>query len=494
MAALDLTIVSTALKAITSDLGRQELVPWTGSAYLLTACSFGTLYGKFAEIFGRKWVFLFALIAFELGSLICGVAPTMEILIIGRAVAGVGGGGLISMVVVIVSDLVVPQDRGKYLSIISVLYGFSSVVGPLMGGTFSDLATWRWCFFLNIPFGLVTMTIVLVFLKFPPVQGNISEKMKRIDVWGTITFFVASMTLLTPLQLGGSIFAWNSVPVIVMFAIAFVAFGIFGYIEERIATEPLVPLSMFRNLTVTALILISACMGACFFASMYFIALFFQVVNGDSAMQAGLKTSPLILGLVLSEFSGAQLLTKTGKYKYWFIIGPVLMTVGIALISILDTNSPTLMRMAFLFIYGVGVGSLMLMMVLTVQSAVERPMIPVVTSVSQTCQYLGGSLGVAILGTLFNNLVEKNISNNAILVQAMETLKKNGTIVDPTQVLDFLELLKTNKVVQNSGAAQAELVQQFMGAFHIAFLGLLPFTILMGLCGVYVVTRKIVIN
>ncbi|KAJ3376519.1 hypothetical protein HDU84_009796, partial [Entophlyctis sp. JEL0112] len=311
MAALDQTIVSTALKAVVADLGHQELVPWIGSAYLLTAAPFGTLYGKFADLFGRKWVFVFALVVFEAGSLVCGVAPSMDVLILGRAIAGVGGGGIFSCVLIIISDIVSLQDRGKYQGMIGACFGLSSVIGPLVGGAFSDSVSWRWCFYINLPLGALTVATVIVFLRFPVPDGSLASKIKRIDGLGTASLFLAILCLITPLQLGGSVWNWNSAQTIVMLVLSPLFFALFAFVESRIAKEPIVPPSLFASTNATPLLVVAFCVGAAFFSATYYISLFFQVVTNATATQAGIQTIPLVLGVVAMSITSGFAISKT---------------------------------------------------------------------------------------------------------------------------------------------------------------------------------------
>ncbi|KAJ3062587.1 hypothetical protein HDU98_001533 [Podochytrium sp. JEL0797] len=482
MAALDQTIVSTALKSIVRDLGHQELVPWIGSAYLMTAAPFGALYGKFADLFGRKWVFVFALVVFEVGSLICGVATSMNLLILGRAIAGVGGGGIFSCVLIIISDIVSIQDRGKYQGMIGAVFGLSSVIGPLVGGAFSDHVSWRWCFYINLPLGVLTVGTVMLFLKFPIPEGTLSSKIMRIDGYGIVTLFLSIILLITPLQLGGSIWAWNAPQTIAMFALAPFCFAVYVYVELKVAKEPIVPASMFLNSSIPALLVVAFCMGAGFFTSLYYISLFFQVVNGDSATSAGIQSIPLMFGVVcLSIFSGIYI-SKTGNYRRFLLFGPVFMAAGSVLIAFLDGSSLLVERIFYLFIFGVGAGCLVQTRVLGIQASVPVEFIAIVTAVSQTCMTLGGAFGVSIAGTIFNNVIASNVASYPTLMGAIVRLEAAGIPADPANVLQLSYVLQAS----GAGAANSELILVFNHAFKIAYLTLLvyPMGILVAACWV----------
>ncbi|ORY41967.1 MFS general substrate transporter [Rhizoclosmatium globosum] len=336
LVSLDNTIVSTALRGMIMDLGKQELAPWVGSAYMVTSAGFATLYGRFADIFGRKWVFMFAMAMFEIGSLICGVAQTMETLIVGRAIAGVGGGGMNAMVLIMISDIVSIRDRGKYQGLVGAAVGVASILGPIVGGAFSDSSvSWRWCFYINIPFGMVAMGVVSL-LRFPPFTGNMAEKLKRIDYFGALTIFLAILCLICPLQLGGSTWEWNSAPVLIMFPLSAVFFAIFVFVELRMAKDPIVPAGMFVNQNVPTLLAYAISLGAIFFSAIYFISMFFQVVFNNTATQAGVSTIPLVLGMVVTTIGSGIFVSKTEKYVPLLYAGPVFMVIGATLTAFLD--------------------------------------------------------------------------------------------------------------------------------------------------------------
>ncbi|KAJ3069005.1 hypothetical protein HDU98_007911 [Podochytrium sp. JEL0797] len=480
MAALDQTIVSTALKSIVKDLGHQELVPWIGSAYLMTSAPFGALYGKFADLFGRKWVFVFALVIFEVGSFLCGIAPSMGILILGRAVAGVGGGGIFSLVLIIISDIVSIQDRGKYQGMIGAMFGLSSVIGPLVGGAFSDHVSWRWCFYINLPLGVITVATVMIFLKFPIPEGSFESKVRRIDFWGIVTLFAAILLFLTPLQLGGAVWAWSAPQTIIMFVLSPIVFAAFVYVENRVASDPIIPAGMFVNSSVPALLVVAFCMGAGFFSAVYYISLFFQVVNGNSATTAGVQTIPLVFGVVLLSISSGIYISKTGNYRRMLLIGPVFMIAGATLISYLNGGSLLVQKIFYLVIFGIGAGFMIQTRVLGIQASVPIAFIAIVTAISQTCMTLGGAFGVSVSGSIFNNIISEDVGSYPVLLEAISQLQQHGIPADPTEVLELSGLLLSVPFLTNGTAANAELILVFNHAFKVAYLTLLvyPLTIL----------------
>ncbi|KAI8614121.1 major facilitator superfamily domain-containing protein [Chytriomyces sp. MP71] len=481
LAALDQTIVSTALKSIVTDLGKQELVPWIGSAYLLTAAPLGTLYGKFADIFGRKATFIFAITMFEVGSALCGAATSMEFLIAARAVAGIGGGGIFALVLIIISDIVSMQDRGKYQGAIGAVFGLSSVIAPLLGGFFSDKVSWRWCFFINLPLGAVTLFTVVAFLNFPPPAGTIKEKLHRIDGLGALLLFTAIISMVTPLQLGGSVWAWNSPQVIALFAISPVLFAAFAYVELKVAAEPIIPASIFVNATVPAVLFSAFCLGATMLSGSYYLALFFQVVLGESSTQAGLENLPMVFGLVVLSITSGIWISRNGTYRHFFFAAPVIMSIGTGLLSTLNASSSLGLRMLFLFIFGTGVGSLIQVRIITVQAAVPRELIA-------TANTLGGAVGVAITGTLLNNMMTANTTDAVSLNAFVARMNARGVSVHSSDVLELLGMLQAGAEfyprndtvgagVYNATLANAtsELIAGFNASYRSAYLYMLPY-------------------
>ncbi|KAJ3131011.1 hypothetical protein HK100_006984 [Physocladia obscura] len=486
---LDQTIVATALRAIVDDLGQQELISWIGSAFLLTAAPLSTLYGKFADIFGRKWVFVSAIFIFELGSFICGISNSMTMLIIGRAVAGIGGGGIFSLVLIIISDIVSLRDRGTYTGIIGASTGLSSVIGPLIGGALSDHGLWRWCFYINLPLGAITLATVIVFLKFPPVEGSIREKINRIDFIGAALLLAAIVCFLTPLQLGGSSWNWNSGQTIGMFVGSAVLFALFVYIELKVANDPIVSARIFVNPSVPLLLIISLVLGAGFLAGIYYISLFFQVVYGDSATNGGVAIIPAVFGLVVLSVVSGIIASKTGKYVQFLRFGPIIMAVGIVLISLFDGSTSIVVRIISLFVFGLGVGALIQINTLALQCSVPHELIAIATGVTQTCNTLGRAIGIAITGTIANNIIVSDQAGDTDLQYFISKFIDSGISVDPTNTLSILALLENSAAyypnntaaaaIYNSTLAKAtdELINGFTDSFKISYLSLLPYPI-----------------
>ncbi|CAG8642170.1 3583_t:CDS:10, partial [Acaulospora morrowiae] len=411
LAALDMTIVATALPAIVAEFNALDDISWVGTAYLLTGTAVQPTYGKISDIFGRKSTFLGAIITFELGSLLCGLSTNMTMLIISRAIAGIGGGGIFSLVYIIITEIVPIQDRGKYQGIVGGCFGFASVVGPLLGGIFTDHVTWRWTFYINLPLGAITVICVTLVLHLPHPKGSFRQKIKRIDWLGTVVVVVATVSVLLPLSWGGNKYGWTSPIVIVLFCVGGLGFVIFAYIEGWLANEPIAPGHLFLNRTVAFAYAVTLWHGMLFFSLTYFVPLYYQVVKGHTATQSGFDLLPFIFGVSTLSISTGQLLSRTDFFSYNVIclVGSVLMTIGGGLLSTLTETSNRGEQIGYLLIAGMGVGSIMQTILLAVQNSVERKDVASATSLLTFFRTMGAVFGVAILGAILNNELNKNL-------------------------------------------------------------------------------------
>nr|KAJ3418714.1 hypothetical protein HK105_007946 [Polyrhizophydium stewartii] len=403
--AIDQTIVSTAIPAIAKEFQSLDKISWIGTAFLLTSSAFSPLYGKFADIFGRKTTFMVAIIIFEIGSLMCGAANSMELLILGRAVAGVGGAGIFSAGLIIISDIVSFRDRGKYQGILGAVFGVASVVGPLLGGAFTDSISWRWCFYINLPLGAVALVAGFFFLHIPHEGGSIVSKLKRIDYLGTFFVLCATICLLISLEFGGKNWAWSDWRTITMLVVAVILYTIFAVVEAKFAVEPLIPPSMFENRSVYALLAIPIFLGASFTSFIYYLPTYFQTVRGYTATSAGLALIPFMAGVFGLTIITGLLISRTGYITPFFFVGHIVLTVGAALMSTLSENSTRGQQIGYMIIAGCGIGLMVQTRILGIQAAVTHANIASATSSSNFFQTLGGVLGIAIVGTTFNNVL-----------------------------------------------------------------------------------------
>ncbi|KAG0231410.1 hypothetical protein BGX31_005531 [Mortierella sp. GBA43] len=403
LASLDGTIIATALPRIASDFKAQSQMSWVATAYLLTYNAFQPLYGKFSDIFGRKVMIMFASITFMVGSAGAGGANSMTMLIVFRAIQGLGGSGLLSIVLIIISDIFPLEERAKYQSIIWSVFGISSVVGPLLGGVFVQQITWRWCFLINLPLGVVTIVSVLLFLRLPFQRQDLKTQLARIDYAGTALVIISVICLLLPITWGGTPgHAWNSAHIIVLFCLAAGFIGVLIWVEFK-AVEAIIPPRLFANPTVCLLFGVNFLTGMGFLGVIFYSPIFFQVVKGASATASGLQLLPMVLGLVISSIASGAIIAKLKDYRIFIWVGTIMMSVGIGLCMLFDEHVSMGKQIGFLLIVGLGIGLILQTCMLAAQAAVEKEDMAVATALCGFFNSIGGGIGIAMCSALFNN-------------------------------------------------------------------------------------------
>ncbi|KAF9304729.1 hypothetical protein BGZ74_000732 [Mortierella antarctica] len=409
LASLDQIIVSTSIPAITREYNSLGDISWLGTAYMLTATAFQPLYGKFSDIFGRKSTMLFANFLFLVGSAISGWATSMTMLIVGRGVAGVGAGGLMAMVFIILSDMLDMRERGKYLGFIGAIFSLSSVIGPLLGGAFADHATWRWSFWINLPFGAISILFIFFNLNLPTPKGSFKDKIKRIDFLGSAILLIAVILILLPLNWGGSKYEWNSGIVIGLLVAGFAAAIIFVLVEWKIPNEPILPVHLYkiRNLWSTYGSLFFS--GMSFFGILFYLPIYFQVVKNETATIGGLETVPFVFGIVITSISSGIWVLKKGTFHLFPAVGNLFFITGAALCLLFQKDTQRVVTIFVLLICGLGMGFTMQASTLAVQAAVKPKYMATVTTSVQFVRSLGQVFGVAIVGTVFNNKLESSL-------------------------------------------------------------------------------------
>ncbi|MFE5617471.1 MFS transporter [Streptomyces sp. NPDC056470] len=397
LAALDQTIVSTALPTIVSELGGMEHLSWVVTAYILASTAGTPLWGKLGDQYGRKKLFQGAIVIFLVGSALCGVAQNMPQLIGFRALQGLGGGGLMVLSMAIVGDLVSPRERGRYQGLFGAVFGASSVLGPLLGGLFTQHLSWRWVFYINLPIGIVALFVIAAVLHIP-VRGT----RHTIDYLGTFLIASVATCLVLVASLGGSTWAWGSPQIIGLAALGAVLLVWFVYVERR-AAEPVLPLKLFRIRTFTLVSVISFVVGFAMFGALTYLPTFLQVVQGVTPTVSGIHMLPMVLGIFITSTVSGQIVSRTGRWKVFPIAGTGVTALGLLLLHGLTEASSTWETSACFFVFGVGLGLVMQVLVLVVQNAVSYQDLGVATSGATFFRSIGASFGVAIFGTIFTN-------------------------------------------------------------------------------------------
>jgi EmrB/QacA subfamily drug resistance transporter len=465
LAALDQTTVGVALPTIVGELGGIEYYSWVITAYLLAATASIPLYGKVSDLIGRRPVFLFAIGTFLVGSAMSGMSQTMLHLIVSRGVQGLGAGGLMTLAFVIISDAVTPRERGRYQGLFGAVFGLASVAGPLVGGYFAE-HDWRWIFYLNLPLGLVALVVCSRVIRMIP-----HRRREHVLDWLGAVFLVGSVScLLLALSTGGGAYAWSSPVIVGLLAASGVLAGLFLW-QERRASEPILPLALFRRPTFAWANVGILVLGIGMFGSIIFIPLYLQIVQGTSPTRSGMLMLPMMAAIIATSVVTGRAMSRIGRYKWFPVAGTVLLLIGLLLFTQLHRESPIPVVSAYMVIIGIGIGLCMQSLILAVQNAVDLRDLGAGTSTATFFRTLGGSLGVATLGAVLIARLNSGLADRLPAAVAQlppgqarqyEDLAGAVTIEEPAAVLALPEPIRL--------AVQESLVGALQGVFLVAAL------------------------
>jgi EmrB/QacA subfamily drug resistance transporter len=413
LAALDQTIVATALPRVVSELGGITQYAWVFTAYMLGSTVTVPLYGRLGDVYGRKPLFIVAISIFIAGSALCGAAQNMVELVVFRAIQGVGAGGIFPLTLAMVGMIVPPRDRGRYQGLIGSVFAAASIAGPLIGGFIVDNASWRWIFYVNLPVGALALIVILI-----TMPRRRAKREHYIDWLGAGILALGTASLLLGLVWGGRDYPWGSGYVLGALAGSVVLLTVFGLWERRVP-EPILPFDLLRNQTVAASVACMAFVGMAMFGTISYVPLFVQGVIGTSATSSGVVLTPLLLGAVTTSFISGQIVSRTGRYRPNTLIGPLVLGLGELLLWRMGVNSTNAEAARNMVIAGIGLGMMMQIFVLSVQNTVSRSAMGTATALTQFSRSIGATLGVALMGVIVNQRLPANIRTEGTVIHRL---------------------------------------------------------------------------
>ena len=472
LAALDQTIVATALPTIVGDFHRSDLLSWVITAYLLASTASTPLWGKAGDLYGRKRVFQLAIVVFLVASALCGASRNMYELIAFRGLQGIGGGGLISLVFAIIGDVIPPRERGRYQGYFGAVFGVASVVGPLAGGFFVDNLSWRYIFYINLPIGLAALLVTNRVLRLPVRRRHV-----LIDWWGALLLVAGVSCILLATQSGGTDFPWGSWQIIGLFGLGTLVLAGF-VLREKMAPEPILPLELFRMQIFTVSNIISFVSGIAMFGALAFLPQYLQLVHGVSATESGLLLLPLLVGLLVMSIGSGRYISRTGRYRWFPLAGTTLVTIGLILLSHLGAHTSLAVVGLYILVFGAGLGLFIQVLTLVVQNAVPMRQMGVATSSVTFFRSMGGAIGASALGAVLTAQIGDELARTLPPAALAGGGNKVAQFVQSPDVLNALK--------QTHPALHEIIIRAYSHAIDRLFLVAVPVSILSVIAALFI--------
>ncbi|KAJ2332699.1 hypothetical protein GGH92_008843, partial [Coemansia sp. RSA 2673] len=461
---LDTSIVTTVIPKISHEFNALSSAAWIATAYMVTLTALQPLFGRLSDIFGRAPSLISSIVLFMAGSAAAGWAKNMGGLIFGRALQGVGGAGIETMVFTIISDITTEKERPVYLGVVSAVWLVASVAGPLLGGVFSDHVSWRWAFLINLLVGGVLLIVMALLLRMPQPTGSLAEKLKKVDILGSLVLIGSITMLLLALNWGGKNYAWSSARIVCLLVFSCVSLGLFILIEWKVARQPAVPIELFRIRNVCLVVVGQLFMGAAMYAPIFFIPIWYASVKNASNVTAGLHLIPYLTGCSVFAILAGIAVKKVGRYREFIVIGLTMFVIGSGLMILMDEDTTTGEEVAFMLVMGIGIGISIQLLMLVAQKASATEDLAATTSLYIFMRVLGYSMGVAILQSVMQNSLEPRL----------DSLAKQFPDYEKT----ILDSADDQTKIYSAGlpdALRALLVNAFSQALHKVFIATVPF-------------------